>query len=97
MSVLDALPLDFDRHRDALRIAERGAGHPSGIVVTLGHAGRQVIREGGTPRTDPTVRRIGPQLAFVLDVGGVIDTDESARLIAPCRARAADRGHTDPA
>ena len=91
MSALDALPPEFDRHRDALLIAETGACNPSGIVVTLGHACRQVIREGGVQRADPAVRLIGLQLAFLLDVGGVIDTDEYARLTAACRARTGKR------
>ena len=89
MSALDPLPAGFDRHADALLIAETGACNPSGIAVTLGHACRQVIREGGAQRTDPAVRLIGLQLAFLLDVGGVIDTDEYARLTAACRARIA--------
>ena len=97
MSALNALPPDFDRHRDALLIAETGACNPSGIVVTLGHSCRQVIREGGAQRTDPAVRLIGLQLAFLLDVGGVIDTEEYARLTAACRTRAAERRNAVPA
>ena len=91
MSALDPLPPEFDRHRDALLIAETGACNPSGISRTLHDACRQVIREGGAQRTDPAVRLIGLQLAFLLDVGGVIDTDEYARLTAACRARAGER------
>ena len=97
MSALDPLPPEFDRHRDALLIAETGACNPSGIVITLGHACRQVIREGGAQRTDPAVRLIGLQLAFLLDVGGVIDTDEYARLTAACRTRAGERTATTTA
>ena len=69
VSALDALPPDFDRHRDALLIAETGACNPSGIVITLSQACRQVIREGGAQRTDPAVRLIGLQLAFLLGRG----------------------------
>ena len=90
MSVAGDLPPGFDRHRDALAIAETGACNPSGIVITLGHACRQVIREGGAQRTDPAVRLIALQLAFLLDVGGVIDPAEYARLTAACRTRAAE-------
>ena len=97
MSALDALPPDFDRHRDALLIAETGACNPSGIVITLSHACRQVIREGGAQRTDPAVRLIGLQLAFLLDVGGVIDPAEYARLTDACRTRGAKRRHAVPA
>jgi len=97
VSVVDALPPEFDRHRDALLIAETGACNPSGIVITLGHACRQVTAEGGAQRTDPAVRLIGLQLAFLLDVGGVIDTDEYARLTAACRARTGERTATTSA
>ena len=97
MSALDALPPGFDRHRDALAIVEVGACNPSGIVITLGHACRQVTAEGGAQRTDPAVRLIGLQLAFLLDVGGVIDTAEYARLTGACRARAEARTAARPA
>ena len=97
MSALDSLPPDFDRHRDALLIAETGACNPSGIVITLSHACRQVIREGGAQRTDPAVRLIGLQLAFLLDVGGVIDPAEYARLTAACRAKQHEHGNAVPA
>ena len=97
MSALDDLPPEFDRHRDALLIAETGACNPSGVSLTLHHACRQVIREDGSQRTDPAVRLIGLQLAFLLDVGGVIDTDEYARLTAACRTRAGERTATNSA
>ena len=91
MSGPDDLPPDFDRYRDALLIAEGGACNPSGIALTLHHACRQVIAERGAQRTDAAVRLIGLQLAFLLDVGGVIDPAEYARLTAACRARGPER------
>ena len=91
MSALDALPPDFDRHADALAIVEVGAWNPSGVSLTLHHACRQAIAEGAPQRSDPAVRLIAHQLAFLVDVGGVIDTDEYARLVDACRARAAGR------
>ena len=91
MSALDDLPPGFDRHADALLIVETGACNPSGLSITLHHACRQAIADGTPQRSDPAVRLIGLQLAFLLDVGGVIDTDEYARLIDACRARAAAR------
>ena len=94
MSAPDDLPPDFDRHRDALLIAEGGACNPGGIALTLHHACRQVIAERGAQRTDAAVRLIGLQLAFLLDVGGAIDTAEYARLVAACRTRAAERPST---
>ena len=93
MSALDALPPDFDRHADALVIVETGACNPSGLSITLHHACRQAIAEGAPQRSDPAVRLIGLQLAFLLDVGGVIDAGEYARLIDACRARTAERRH----
>ena len=94
MSALDTLPPNFDRHADALVIAECGACNPSGIAATLHHACRQVIHEGGRQADDPAVRLIGLQLAFLLGVGRVLDPVEYARLTGACRARAADRSHT---
>ena len=48
MSIRDDLPEGFDRHRDALAIVEGGACNPSGITLTLSHACRQIIAEGGS-------------------------------------------------
>ena len=91
MSALDTLPAGFDRHADALLIVETGACNPSGLSITLHHACRQAIADGTPQRSDPAVRLIGLQLAFLLDVGGVIDGAEYARLIDACRTRAAGR------
>ena len=91
MSALDQLPPDFDRHADALAIVEVGACNPSGVSLTLHHACRQAIADGTPQRSDPAVRLIGLQLAFLLDVGGVIDGAEYARLLEACRTRAAGR------
>ena len=91
MSALDSLPPGFDRHADALIIAEAGAANPSGISATLHHACRQVLAEGGRQRADPAVRLIGLQLAFLLDVARVLDPAEYARLVESCRTRAAQR------
>ena len=97
MSALDDLPPGFDRHADALVIAECGACNPSGLAITLSHACRQVIHEGGRQADDPAVRLISLQLAFVTNVGRVLDPADYARLIDACRARAAERGHSLPA
>ena len=82
----DALPPGFDRHADALAIVGGGACNPSGIALTLIHACRQVYEAGGDVRTDPAVRLIATQLAFVLDANS--DTDDYGALVAACRARA---------
>ena len=91
MSFLDDLPPGFDRHADALLIAEAGACNPSGVSATLHHACRQVLAEGGRQHDDPAVRLIGLQLAHLLDVARVLDPADYARLVESCRARAAER------
>ena len=96
MSVLDTLPPDFDRHADALVIAEAGACNPAGIAATLHQACRQVVHEGRRQADDPAVRLISLQLAFVTNVGRVLDPADYARLIETCRSRAAERGSSLP-
>ena len=97
MSTVDGPPPGFDRHADALVIAESGACNPAGITATLHHACRQAIREGARQADDPAVRLIALQLAFVTNVGRVLDPADYARLIDACRARAAERGDSRPA
>ena len=94
MSALDRLPPGFDRHADALIIAEAGACNPSGVSATLHHACRQVIAERGRLRDDPAVRLIGLQLAHLLDVARILDSDDYAHLVSTCRSRAAERPNT---
>ena len=94
MSALDSLPPGFDRHAEALIIAEAGACNPSGIALTLHQACQQVLSEGGRQRDDPAVRLIGLQLAYLLGVARVLDSADYARLIESCRARAAQRRST---
>ena len=81
MSALDTPPPDFDRHADALVIAEAGACNPAGIAATLHQACRQVVHEGRRQADDPAVRLISLQLAFVTNVGRVLDPADYARLI----------------
>ena len=90
MSACD-LPAGFDRDRAALDIVRLGACNPSGVALTLHHACRQAIAEGAPQRDDPAVRLIGLQLAYLLDVERILDSDEYARLVAQCTARAEDR------
>ena len=97
MTALDTLPPAFDRHADALVIAECGACNPSGIAATLHHACRQVIHEGGRQADDPAVRLISLQLAYLTNVGRVLDPADYTGLLESCRARAAERGHAVPA
>ena len=63
----------------------------------LHQACRQVIHEGGRQADDPAVRLISLQLAFITNVGRVLEPADYARLIETCRARAAERGNSLPA
>ena len=90
MSASD-LPAGFNRDRAALDIVRLGACNPSGVALTLHQACRQAIAEGTPQREDPAVRLIGLQLAYLLDVERILDSDEYARLVAQCTARAAAR------
>ena len=47
---------------------------------------RQVREAGGDVRTDPAVRLIATQIAFVLNANS--DTDDYGALVAACRALA---------
>ena len=85
------LPPGFDRHRAALDIVDPGACNPSGVALALHIACRQAIAEGVSQRDDPAIRLIGLQLAYLLRVDRILDTEEYGRLIEHCRARAEER------
>ena len=85
------LPAGYDRHRAALDIVDPGACNPSGVALALHQACRQAIAEGVSQRDDPAIRLIGLQLAYVLSVDRILDSDEYTRLIEHCTARAAER------
>ena len=85
------LPAGYDRHRTALDIVDPGACNPSGVALALHTACRQAIAEGVSQREDPAVRLIGLQLAYLLGVDRILDTEEYGRLLEHCRARAEER------
>ena len=85
------LPAGFDRHRAALDIVDPGACNPSGVALALHQACRQAIAEGVSQRDDPAIRLIGLQLAYLLSVDRILDSDEYGRLVAQCTARAGER------
>ena len=85
MGVCDPLPQGYDRHREALFIVDPGACNPSGVALAIYKACRQVRDEGGDVRTDPAVRLMTTQLAFL--VRGDSGIDDYGALIAACRAR----------
>ena len=90
MNVPD-LPAGYDRHRAALDIVDPGASNPSGVALALHNACRQAIAEGVSQRDDPAIRLIGLQLAYLLQVDRILDSEEYSRLIDQCRARAEER------
>ena len=85
------LPAGYDRHRAALDIVDPGACNPSGVALALHTACRQAIAEGVPQRDDPAIRLIGLQLAYLLQVDRILDTEEYGRLIEQCRLRAEER------
>ena len=86
-----ALPVGYDRHRTALDIVDPGASNPSGVALALHTACRQAIAEGVSQHDDPAIRLIGLQLASLLNVDRILDSEEYGRLIEQCRARAGER------
>ncbi len=90
MSVID-LPSGYERHRAALDIVDPGACNPSGVALALHNACWQAIAEGVSQRDDPAIRLIGLQLAYLLRVDRILDSEEYGRLIEQCRVRAEER------
>ena len=80
-------PAGSNRFRDALVIVDPGASNPSGIAHAIIAACVEVRDEGGSTQTDPAVRLMVTQLAWVCHANW--DTDEYGQLLAECRRRAA--------
>jgi len=55
------------RHKDALAIQE-GACNPSGIAHAIVNACRETREQNGSPSSDPAVRLMVHQLAFICGV-----------------------------
>ena len=87
------LPEGYDRHEAALAIVDPGASNPSGVALAIHQACRQVIHEGGNQREDAAVRLMTTQLAFLVQGDADLDPHEYGRLMAVCRAHAAERGN----
>ena len=81
----------YDRHRAALDIVDPGACNPAGVALAVHTACRQAIAEGVSQRDDPAIRLMGLQLASLLQVDRILDSEEYGRLVEQCRARAAER------
>jgi hypothetical protein len=81
-------PTGSNRFRDALVIVDPGASNPSGIAHAIVAACAEVRDEGGATATDPAVRLMVTQLAWVCRANCSID--EYSQLLAECRRRAAE-------
>jgi hypothetical protein len=79
------------RHSDAIAI-QAGACNPSGIAISLLAAIREVMASDGFTgtmqvRTDPAVRLICHQLAYLLNVAALDnDLTEYGNAVAACEA-----------
>ena len=80
-------PAGANRFRDALVIVDPGASNPSGIAHAIIAACADVRDEGGSTATDPAVRLMVTQLAWVCRANCSID--EYGQLLAECRRRVA--------
>ena len=85
------LPESYDRHREALVIVDPGACNPAGVALAIHDACRQAVAEGADRRTDPAIRLMVTQLAFLTDANSDLDLAEYQRLMEVCRTRAAER------
>ncbi len=91
MSAFPNLPDGYDRHHDALFIVDPGACNPAGVALAIHSACRQVIEEGGDQRTDPAIRLMTTQLAFLVNGNSDILLTDYQALLDTCRATAAER------
>ncbi|RWP44322.1 MAG: hypothetical protein EOR04_05210 [Mesorhizobium sp.] len=76
-----------NRFTNALLI-QQGACNPSGIALTLHEACKECLVEGVDQRTDPAVRLITHQLAYLMNTRQIDDgLTEYSKLTAECEAR----------
>ena len=76
------------RFREALQIVDPGASNPSGIAHAIVAACAEVRSEAGSTATDPAVRLMVTQLAWVCHADSFID--DYGQLLAECRRRLAE-------
>ena len=84
-------PEGYDRHHEALVIVDPGACNPAGGALAIHNGCCQAIAEGADQRTDPAIRLMVTQLAFLTDANSDLDLEEYQRLVEVCRTRAAER------
>lgn len=82
------------RHKDALAITQ-GACNPSGIALSIVEACREIRSEpnhtAGTAQitSDPAIRLMAHQLAFICGLGDNIELYEYIQLSVACQEAAA--------
>lgn len=75
------------RFQDAIFI-QQGACNPAGIALSLHNACKECIAEGVSQRTDPAVRLIAHQLAYLLNVYHIENDPELYhQLMDECESR----------
>jgi hypothetical protein len=79
-------PASPNRFREALQIVDPGASNPSGIAHAIVAACAEVRREGGSTATDPAVRLMVMQLAWVCKADSC-HINDYGRMLAECRRR----------
>ena len=82
-------PVGPNRLREALQIIDPGASNPSGIAHAIAAACAEVRREGGSTATDPAVRLMVTQLAWVCRADSC-HINDYGQLLAECRRRLAE-------
>jgi hypothetical protein len=75
-----------NRFREALQIVDPGASNPSGIAHAIVAACTEVRREGGSTATDPAIRLMVTQLAWVCRADSC-HINDYGQLLAQCRRR----------
>ena len=82
-------PASPNRFREALQIVDPGASNPSGIAHAIVAACTEVRREGGSTATDPAIRLMVTQLAWVCKADSC-HINDYGQLIAECRRQLAE-------
>ena len=73
------------RFSEALELITPGACNPSGIALAIAHACRQARSEGAVPSSDPAVRLMAGQLAWICQADAFFS--ELPQLIMECQRR----------
>jgi hypothetical protein len=81
-------PASPNRYPDALQIIDPGASNPSGIAYAIVAACTEVRREGGSTATDPAIRLMVTQLAWVCKADSC-HINDYGQLVAECRRQLA--------